>query len=469
MPKKETTKSTVIAMRDEFDWGKTLYNACFIFNQKLADYWREYAMNYEKKREEIIKSEEETKRIIKKRNSIIDEKARLKSNTRDLSFKVTDYYRKYIKALPIGDCVSEYRLNKFSESYTAIINERKQHYNNYNQCYDLKQKSLIIENDYKNEHLFETRELNSKVKSLNKLIELHKLELDHPITEDIDVLYDFITSEKQIERLMSVCINILETYSEKEFSTMMYVKDRENIANYIFDYFENFNHNYDFISGCYELKEDNKLHLKDLKTLENKFYNGYYLTIRGFVQRSYAEGRNEHFNIKSADENWQNDNDNTNHGIDMITDTEKEKGGYTITQREGFTDGMYDFWGLCKSFLNNHLDEMAVLLKNKMINQFPKMNYYKDMSDNTIMINLLSNVLNGIDGELIKGNNVSVKLKHIILDSMGGAETKEEWNKCSTFIISIIKEYMKKFFVENRTELYDDIFEKDFNDKEWQK
>ena len=186
-------------------------------------------------------------------------------------------------------------------------------------------------------------------------------------------------------------------------------------------------------------------------------------------KRAYAEGRNEHFNIKSADENWQNDNDNTNHGIDMITDTEKEKGGYTITQREGFTDGMYDFWGLCKSFLNNHLDEMAVLLKNKMINQFPKMNYYKDMSDNTIMINLLSNVLNGIDGELIKGNNVSVKLKHIILDSMGGAETKEEWNKCSTFIISIIKEYMKKFFVENRTELYDDIFEKDFNDKEWQK
>ena len=232
MPKKETAKSTVIAMRDEFDWGKTLYNACFIFNQKLADYWREYATNYEKKREEIIKSEEETKKIIKKRNFIIEEKARLKNNTRDLSFKVTDYYRKYVKILPIGECVSEYRLNKFSESYTAIINERKQHYNNYNQCYDLKQKSLIIENDYKNEHLFETRELNSKVKSLNKLIELHKLELDHPITEDIDVLYDFITSEKQIERLMRFLTGsaLFEHLSEGVYGTrkMEYTQNRQD-------------------------------------------------------------------------------------------------------------------------------------------------------------------------------------------------------------------------------------------------
>jgi hypothetical protein len=263
---------------------------------------------------------------------------------------------------------------------------------------------------------------------------------------------------------MGVCINILETYSEKEFSTLMYINDRENIADYIFNYFISFKHNYDFITGCYEEK-NNKLYLKDFDMLKNKFYNGYYLTIRGFMRCAYSEARNEHFNIQSSDAYWETDEGNGNHGVDLLVNTDdNKKGGYStiISDTEGFTDGMYDFWNVCRIFLNEHVDDMANELYQQMIKQFPNMNYYNQMSDGRHLRDVFFKTLNSINDELIKGNNISFKLKHIVLDSMGGAETKDEWNKCSAFVLDIIKNYMNKFFVKNKKNLYNNDVEMEF-------
>jgi hypothetical protein len=452
------SKSTVISMRDDYDWGKILYNACYVFNRNLAEYWKSYALSYNERRKEVLKSEQEINKILDKRNSIIHEKSKLKEDVRYFSSQATYFYRQYVKQLPVGMCVAEWRNNKSAQDYQDIINLRKQYYLNYVQNFDLKTIALNIEDEYKNKHLFETRELGNQARSLTKLANLYKLELEHPISEDIDILYDFISSEDQIEKLMGVCISILETYSEKEFSTLMYIKDRENIANSIFNYFNEFQHNYDFLAGCYEIKND-KLVLKDLEVLKNKFYNGYYLTILGFMRNAYSETRDEHFNIQSSDQFWQDDEGNGNHGIDLFTNTEKHEGGYSISaaSNENFSEGMYDFWLMCKSFLIDNIDEMANELHHQMVSNFPEMNFYKNMKNNYCMIKLLTNTLDRINEELYKGNNVGFKLKHIVLDSMGGAETKDEWNKCSISVLAIIKKYMQRFFQKNQAELLKNI------------
>ena len=40
-------KSTVIKIRDGFDWGRILYDACHVFNRRMAEYLVEYAKRYD--------------------------------------------------------------------------------------------------------------------------------------------------------------------------------------------------------------------------------------------------------------------------------------------------------------------------------------------------------------------------------------------------------------------------------------
>jgi hypothetical protein len=90
-----------------------------------------------------------------------------------------------------------------------------------------------------------------------------------------------------------------------------------------------------------------------------------------------------------------------------------------------------------------------------MKKNFPKMNYYSSMTDNHIMVELIINTIKGINEELIRGKKVSSKLKHIVLDSMGGAETKKEWRYCVFFISNIIMKHINEFFIKNDDKLYE--------------
>jgi hypothetical protein len=76
------------------------------------------------------------------------------------------------------------------------------------------------------------------------------------------------------------------------------------------------------------------------------------------------------------------------------------------------------------------------------------------MSNNQIMINWIVGTLNGINEELKRGRNVNSKLKHIVLDSMGGAESSQEWKKCVHFMSDIIMKHINNFFTYNTKELY---------------
>ena len=464
-PIEEEYTSTVTNIRRDFDWGKILFNACYLFNHNLALHWLNYVDNYNNGKNIKTSSQAEADILIQKRNEILQEKQRLKENVKNYSSNALNSYRQYAKILPIGKMVTQWRNNNLIDEYNNIIEARKEFYNKYNSFQDLLNLASIEEENYKNEHLFETRNFSNKARTLNKLIELHNLELHHPIQQDRQIIYDFLESEEQAERLMGVCLNILNTYSQKEFSTMMNIKDRENIADGIYDFFYSFTHNYDFIAGCYELKEDNKLHLKDIETLHNKFYNGYYFTIRGFVQRSYVAIRKEHFNITSADMNWENDEGNGNHGVDNFANTESinNKSGYSTiiagAERYKFGEGMIAFWTQCQDYLQKHVEEMAKELFDKMNKKFSHMPYYSNMTNTVIMQQVIMNVISGINNELIKGRYIGNKLKHIILDSMGGAESKEEWKSCSNFIVEIMTKYINNFFVVNNKYLNGEKYE----------
>lgn len=458
MSKKNEDKTTVSNIKENFDWGKILFNACYIFNMNLAKYWLDYVDNYEKNRIQE-NSLNEIEFLTKRRDKILDYRDKLHLNVKKYSNKTIKSYRDYTKTLLIGDCVRLYRKENIKSSkYLEIINNRKELLKEYYSCSNLLKNAITEEEEYKKYHLFETRNIGNKVKTLKKIVDIHELQLHHSLMEDRDVVYDFLISEEQTERLMGVCLNILNTYSEKEFSTMMSIKDRENIAENIFNYFYNFSHNYDFLVGCYERKDDNKLYLKDLEILKNKLYNGYYFTIRGFVQRSYSTIRKEHFNIESVDDNWKDDAGNGNHGFDNYINTDDLKGGYSTiavsSERYKLSEGMITFWEMCCDYLNQHIDEMANELLIKMSGRFSHMTYYSQMSNNIIMKNIFKNILLGITQEISQGKNIGNKLKHIVLDAMGGAETKEEWKQCVDFITNIIKKNMQNFFLENQKELY---------------
>ena len=457
--------STVINIRNDHDWGKILFNACYMFNHNLALHWLDYVDNYDNGKSIKTTSQHEADILLQKRNDILKEKQRLKDNIKNNSQNAITSYRQYAKSLPVGKMVGRWRNNTSIEEYNDIIQKRKEHYNNYNKFHEMLKNANVEEDNYRKAHLFEIRNFSSRAKTLQKLVDIHSLELSHPIQDDKQIMYDFLTSDEQAERLMGVCLNILNTYSQKEFSTMMTIKDRECIADSIYELFFNFNHNYDFIAGCYELHEDdNKLHLKDLELLKNKFYNGYYFTIRGFVQRSYASIRKEHFNITSADNNWEDDEGNGNHGIDNFANSENKKnGGYSTinasAERYKFDEGMISFWKMCCDYLNNHINEMANELYEKVKIKFAHMPYYSKMTDDYMMQQIIINIINSINNELSCGRNVGRKFKHLVLDSMGGAETKEEWKVCSNFIMEILIKYINNFFIVNNINLYGEQYE----------
>ena len=450
-------KSTVMNMRDEFDWGKILFDACYIFNYSLAEHWLNYVKNYQNKKF-VQDSDKHINEIIETRNKIINTKKDFKENRKKTIQQANIFYKQYAQALPIGSFIKEQRMNNNSVQFQELMNIRKDSYDKYHHFIDENNKIIQEENDYTKNHLFQARTLGTRARTLKKIINIHELELSHPICEDKDIIYNFLISEEQAERLMGVCINILNTYSEKEFSKSMNVQDREKIADNIYEYFSTFEHNYDFITGCYQVGNDNKLYLKDLEKLKSKLYNGYYFTIRGFVQRSYIAARDEKYNITSVDMNWNDEDNHSNCGFDKYTNTEEElKGGYSVAatsaETNGFGEGMKNFWYSCQEYLKENIDEMANELFYKMKNRFSDMNYYCSMTNNQIMVNILLNTLNGISEELKRGKNVSSKLKHIILDSMGGAETKTEWKQCVIFTSDIIMKHINKFFIYNKKEL----------------
>ena len=453
-------KSTVIKIRDDFDWGRILYDACHVFNRRMAEYLVEYAKRYDAGEVVVKNANEEISALVEKRNRLISEKKVLHDALRNASASKVSAYRKYAKALPIGEVVANFRKSVLSgetrgesiDKYRELINGRSELNNAYHSCLIGEKKAMENERRHIDANLFATRSLSHKINNIAKMIDKHKVQLDHPMADDVDSIYNLLMSEAQNERLMAVCLNILNTYSEKEFGTMMNVLERERIAEKIFEFFSKFEHNYDFICGCYDVDESTGLlKMKPLDVLANKIYNGYYFTIRGFVQRSYAGIRFEKFNMENTDANWKIETDNGNHGIDkkISNESEMERGGIPVSHEpESLDEGMIDIWTDCNNYLSDSIPSMSQEISDELFHRFPKNPYYSNSSLSEKMSEVMTSVMNKVNGELISGNVVGNKLKHIVLDSMGGAETNEEWRQNVVVITKTLMKYIRKFFMK---------------------
>lgn len=452
-------KSTVIKIRDDFDWGRILYDACHVFNRRMAEYLVEYARRYDEGEVVVKNANEEISALVEKRNRLIGERKILHDALRNASASKVNAYRKYAKALPIGEVVANFRKSVLSgetsgesiDRYKELMNGRSELNSAYHSCLIGEKKAMENERRHIDANLFATRSLSHKINSIAKMVDKHKVPLGHPMTDDVDSIYGLLMSEAQNERLMAVCLNILNTYSEKEFSTMMNVLERERIAEKIFEFFSKFEHNYDFISGCYDLDESTGcLKMKPLDVLANKIYNGYYFTIRGYVQRSYAGIRFEKYNVESADANWETETDNGNHSIDrkVSSESEMEHGGAPANHEpESLDEGMVDIWTDCNNYLSDSIPSMSQEISDELSRRFPRNPYYSNNSLFKRMSDVMASVMNKVNGELVSGNVVGNKLKHIVLDSMGGAETNEEWRQNVAVITNTLMKYIKRFFV----------------------
>ncbi len=463
MPRKKKNeceeKSTVIKIRDDFDWGRILYDACHVFNRGFAEYLVEYAKRYDNGDVVVKDVDDETNSLIEKRDRLIDARKALHDAVRAASASKVNAFRKYAKTLPIGEVITNWRRSAMAgetngdsiDKYRELINSRNELNNAYHSCLMNEKSAIEDERRHIDANLFVTRSINHRVRNIVKMMDKHKIPLGHPMMEDVGKLHELILSEGQIERLMAVCLNILNTYSEKEFSTMMSVMERESIAEKIFEFFSKFEHNYDFISGCYDIDEETgTLKLKPVEVLANKIYNGYYFTIRGYVQRSYASIRFEKFNVESADANWQTEDDNGNHGIDrkLSSETEQDCCGGTMASHEPepLDDGMIDIWTDCNSFLSDSIPSMSREIADELSHRFPRNPYYRNANLEERMAMVMSSVMKGVNNELVSGNVIGSKLKHIVLDSMGGAETAEEWKQNVIIITKTMMKYIRKFF-----------------------
>lgn len=452
-------KSTVIKIRDGFDWGRILYDACHVFNRRMAEYLVEYAKRYDDGEVAVKNANEEIGALVEKRDRLIGERKVLHDALRSASASKVSAYRKYAKALPIGEVVANFRRSVLSgetsgesiDRYRELMGGRSELNSEYHSCLIGEKEAMENERRHVDANMFVTRSLSHRISNIAKMADKHKVPLDHPMADDVDSIYGLLMSESQNERLMAVCLNILNTYSEKEFSTMMNVLERERIAEKIFEFFSKFEHNYDFICGCYDVDESTGfLKMKPLDVLASKIYNGYYFTIRGYVQRSYAGIRFEKFNVESADANWETETDNGNHGIDMkiSSESEMELGGVSASRESELLDeGMMDIWTDCNSYLSDSIPSMSREISDELSHRFPRNPYYSSDSLSDRMSEVMTSVMSKVNGELVSGNVVGNKIKHIVLDSMGGAETNEEWRQNVVVITRTLMKYIRKFFV----------------------
>lgn len=449
----EQEKSTIIGMRDGYDWGRVLYDACAMFNLNLAEYWIDYAAKQDGGG--FDDSKEKADMIESARDEILARRERHKQESRRMTRGAFDAYNEYSSIPIVGDVVREMRASRMRgeavpQGYADARSRRdslKSEYLSFVREKDAEDRRF---GEYMDGVPCQTRELGNQFRNLMKLSEVHKTPLARPISEDLIPMYEFIVSEDQVERLMSLCISILNNYSQKEFCTMMCLGDRERVAENIYDRFSKCVHNYDFLAGCYERHDDGLLHLRPFEVLSSKFYNGYYMTIRGYVQRAYVSARDEKFMVSSLDASVSGSEDDRDISETVPSSEDGQTMQYSAPNLGGFDEGMVAFWNDCKSYLHDKSGHISGEILRMMRERFPCMEFYS--RPDAEMPGFVDKVLDGIDEELSLRRSVGAKLKQIVLDAMDGAETQEEWQYCTFATAHIIYSTMLEHFTEGMDE-----------------
>lgn len=452
-------KSKVQIIRSNCDWGGILFNACYVFNLHLASHWLAFVDGHSDSLQSGIKSETENEinRLSEERKAVL-ERIRVEESKRiNRSKALAEARSKYIHSSPIGDFVGSQRRYRRAQresdllgllssmqasgEYEKAIRTRNENYQKYVDSMDCDSFSESVEEE--DQTVAYAHKLLIKINALKKTLDRIGVPFADSLKSARKKIYDMLVSEVFAEKLMGVCINILKTYSENDFFSRMTEYGREMTANYIYDSFSRFEHNYDFLCGIYEFGADGRLHLKTDEVLEKKIYNGYYMTIRGFVQRAYAHSRNEVILVSSIDEAEDGDERGMH---EKIADGEMPcPGGSANSSLKNFDEGMVRYWKECRCFLEKKVSEMAYELNRRQVPVSQEAGLAFNNVDEAA--DFFRKLLKSLDRELSAGRFVRSKFRHLVLDAMCGAVNTKEWECQTRQTQEVIGKFLKQFFL----------------------
>ena len=456
-------KSKVQVIRSNSDWGGILFNACYVFNLHFADYWLSFSKSYDANgiSDMVEKTRREIERLSERRREILDcirrnQSVRLR-RSKELADSRSGYVhsslvgqfvesrRRYCDAQRSNDLIGMLSSMQGNKEYENAFRRRKENYDRYVNCMDSEDEETDDDQTVACAH-----RLLIKINALKKSLDRIGIPLAESPTDSERRIYEMLSSEAFAERLMGVCINILKTYSENDFFSRLTEYGREMTANLIYDSFNGFEHNYDFLCGFYDLKEDGLLHLRDEDTMKGKIYNGYYLTIRGFVQRAYSHARNESILTSSLDQK----DDDEDRGMHETIGESDSCGGNGSSLLKNFDEGMIRYWKECHLFLESKIDEMSLEMNRRRMFFSQEIGSAFNNVDDTP--DFFRRLLSSMDRELSAGRFVRSKFRHLVLDAMLGASSTKEWDcqtKCSR---EVIGQFLKVFFVREMSLLGND-------------
>lgn len=445
-------------------WGNTLWSSCIYFNNLLAENWLKYCEAYsnfelKKTKNEITLSN--LKRAKEKLSKYIES---IRNDVRKSSKRMTAAYSDYI-ALEIDNnlvkSARKYKLaqkrndtelllqfSKDMEDYNKAIklrSDKKQEYESareYNHEMELKYKLFMEKNKDK------TRHLTSKIKKIQKLVDKCKLLNNYDFEQDKEHLYEFFKSQRLAERLLITTHSILNKLHGYSFKTIFSNSEKERVVELYFDHIMKSRFNFDYIIACYSVDNEKVEKISD-NELVKTIYNGYFLTLKGGLSNAFYKVLNERKNTISLNETIGDDNDGgATEKINLYSNPQNRKSGF-ITDSSLFKpkmilnqyvvdDATKNYW----TILQNELLKNTQIMSDEFCHEYMiKYNLKTQCKDDIKNIaDVFANIIKKINSELMSDRTLGIKLAHIIVDTIGGVENRNE----RVFFVDTINKIMRK-------------------------
>ncbi len=468
--------SMVRHFRDKTDWGRILFDTCWCFNSRLAEYLVEYARDYDEgriSRESILA---ESKELSRRREAMIAEKERLHLAAKEARVKSQEEYRRYAAARvgaeevdgwrqwyaasESGDLVEQARHEILVEKYLSGINAREALFRRQKEVAEQAELADEEERRYNDSHLFEVRDLGQRARSLERLSERHAVRLGHRMSDDAVCLRSFILSDGQAERLMAICLTILNQYTNGgDFIKFDSPAIRERTVQHIDDYFRNYRHNYDFLTGCYGDDGNGVAVLKGDEELSRHFYNGYYMTIKGFVQKAYDAAQHECQMTDSLEDEGPHERRSVDSGVDEIC-AESIGRPASAAALTAIDEGMVSLWMDCVEWMRGELATMGEEAASRLSSgqKSSGRRAGAGIGGASRMSAAMEVVLDRIGQELSYGRRIGKKFRDIVYDSMGGLRDDSEFQLVVCVVKEILSKYLNRYAVQSFVDKYGELY-----------
>jgi len=454
MGKLKEAKSTVIKIRDNTTWGKIMYSACYAFNKHLAEHWLEYCIRFDDG-EVLGNLDNALDNANAELENIKREKAENDSNVADSVHKTIELYKQYGASKIPESIVANYRRNKddanVRRQYEGLCEARRLAFAKYNEAMAERREFERKRATYNTEHSYESKRISNRITAIKRKLAIRNIPVQHPVCCDFELLNNFILSEQQTEKLMGLLLSILAINTSNAFISSITDLQRAKVCEKLFEFLDSFKHIYDFATGCYE-ERDGVLQMKSMDVLAKTFYNGYYITLKGYCLRAFMHSVKESETIVSVYDLFPETDENeggANRGFDRIAFDQNNFsfGGYETTNED-----IAEMWLDVANGIRANCDAFSSEIRSAMQSSLPQGNYYETTDSQAMCKGIVFGVVDGILFALREGRNVPSRLKNIVLDASGGVESRQELDKLVQCVTNLLKQYMREFFAAEKQE-----------------